>query len=351
MKNDVYLTLEKSDLEIHEDLEFGDDPRYMTAYIETHFDVDKKFGLNTAGDDGAWVNLYAMYNPFENILLVDYVISTDKSSVVRTYQPTEAETKMMTRLIDEACVKQMEVLCRDALIRDFFSEADEISLVCEKVSDNEYQIRNKWGDFVVCKEDETGKLKDHIGHEIEYTKYITDDDYSFSIECVDCNEVLFAQTDDPNEEIVYEEGLYEYGEYKIIVSPDYKKALEAGDEPEQIYCKVFAKTDTNFEKDLGEFNMMPGFEYDENTVECIEEGINKLMEDSISFYDLKRREYEFKRSDELLARSVSYIAELVGTEGLKETLIEKLDMSENEADAVLQEFDVEMEAEQGMTLS
>lgn len=337
-------------MEIREELEFGDDPRYIEAYVETRFDVDRKFGLRTATDDNAWVNLYARYNPFENDLKIAYVISTDDSGFERTYQPTDAETKMMTKLIEEACVKQMNLTCKDALIRDFMQEAEEISLVCEKVSDTEYQIRNTWGNFVLCKEDGTGNLKEHVGHEIEYVKYETKDGYSFSVECIDCNEVLFDQADDPYEAVDYEEGVYEYGEYRIVVSPDYKKAIDAGDAPDQIYCMVYAKTDTDYKNNLGEFNMMDGFEYEDATVEAIEEGINKLMEESLSFYELQRREAEFNRADELLARSVSYIVELTGTDGLRETLIKKLDMTEEEADSMAQEFEVDLEMEQGMAL-
>lgn len=111
--------------------------------------------------------------------------------------------------------------------------------------------------------------------------------------------------------------MYEYGEYRIVVSPDYKKAIDAGDAPDQIYCMVYAKTDTDYKNNLGEFNMMDGFEYEDATVEAIEEGINKLMEESLSFYELQRREAEFNRADELLARSVSYIVELTGTDGLE----------------------------------
>ncbi len=95
---------------------------------------------------------------------------------------------------------------------------------------------------------------------------------------------------------------------------------------------------------------MDGFEYDESTVESIEEGIEKMMEESFSFYELQRREAEFNRADELLARSISYIAELSGTEDLRETLIEKLDMTEEEADKMAESFEPEMDAEQGMTL-
>ena len=350
MKNDIYLTLEKSDLKIQEELDFGEVPYFVDACIETFFDVDKKFGLNLKDSDGVWVNLYAKYNPCDNQFRVDYVVSSSDSNVWRVYQPTQGETNMIQTLIEEACIKQTGHTCKDEFIRRAMEEADEINLVCEKVSETEYQIRNTWDDLVVHTEDETGKLKDHVGHKIEYAKYEAEDGYSFSVECMDCNEVLFAQTDDPQEEVAYAEGVYEYGEYRIVVSPDYRKAIDAGDAPEEIYCEVFVKTDVEYKNGLGEFNMMLGYEYDDTTVESIEEGINKLMDESISFYELQRKEAEFSRANELLARSVSYVAELSGTENLRETLIEKLGMTEEEADNMAQEFEMDIEAEQGMTL-
>lgn len=350
MKNDIFLTLEKRDLKIQEELNFSEVPYFVDACIETYFDVDKKFGLNLKGSDGVWVNLYAKYNPCDNQFRADYVISSSDSNVWRVYQPTQAETNMIQMLIEEACIKQTGHTCKDEFIRRAMEEADEINLVCEKVSETEYQIRNTWDELVVHTEDETGKLKDHVGHEIEYVKYESEDGYSFSIECMGCNEVLFAQTDDPNEELAYAEGVYEYGEYRIVVSPDYKEAIDAGDAPEEIYCKVFAKSDIDNKNNLGEFNVMNGFEYDDATVEAIEEGINKIMEESLSFYELQRRKSEFDRANELLARSVSYIVELTGTDVLRETLMEKLGMTEEEADNMAQEFEMDIEVEQGMTL-
>lgn len=352
MKNDIYLTLEKRDLEIRSgDFEFDDDFESVTVYAETYFDVDKKFGLNTESDNSAWVNLYLKYNPWLKTVSAEYVISTDDECIAREYEPTEAECKMMAHIIEEACIKYKNVNCRDLLMRGYFDEVKEISLKCQKISDNEYQIVNEFDMRIVYSEDGTGILKNHVGHEIEYV--LCDEggnDYSYAIECMDCNEVLLSQNYEPESEVVYVETKYEYEQFKIIVSPDYKKAIEFGDAPEVISCEVYSADDVNFEKSLGEFNMMLGFEYDENSVESIEKGINKMMDDSLSFYELQLRENEFKRADELLARAVSYIVELTGIDDLRETLIEKLDMTEAEADDMTQMFETDIEAEQGINL-
>lgn len=349
MKNDVFLTLEKSDLEFYGELEFESDTGCMSLRVETCFDVDKKFGLHTADDEDTWVNMYIGYNPFNKDVSVVYFVRTENGDFGRNYEPTDSEIKMMTNFMEESCIKEMKLNCRDVLIRYFMEDAEDKTLVCEKVSDNEYQIRSIWKDFVLYKEDATGRLKDHVGHKIEYATYDTDDDYSFSIECLDCNEVLLTQTE-PDEIVEDIEVEFLYENYRIMITPDYKKALNTGDIPPDLYCEVYSIKDTEFKNNLGTFNLMSGFEYTEYTVEAIEGAIKKMMDDSFSFYELQRRETEFNRADELLARSVGYIAELTCIEDLRETLIEKLDMTEEEADKMVESFEPEMEAEQGMTL-
>ena len=49
----------------------------ITAYIETWFDADKKFGIDTASEDGTWLNMYAKYNPFADTLRIECEISRD----------------------------------------------------------------------------------------------------------------------------------------------------------------------------------------------------------------------------------------------------------------------------------
>ena len=59
--------MERDDIAIDRDIEVDCDiGQEITVYIETWFDVDKKFGTHTADDDSTWVNLYAAYNPFSD---------------------------------------------------------------------------------------------------------------------------------------------------------------------------------------------------------------------------------------------------------------------------------------------
>lgn len=54
--------LERNDIAIDRDMEVDYDiGQEIMVYIETWFDVDKKFGLNIADEDGTWLNMYGKY--------------------------------------------------------------------------------------------------------------------------------------------------------------------------------------------------------------------------------------------------------------------------------------------------
>ena len=53
------LELERGDIVIDRDMDVdGDMGQEITVYIETWFDVDKKFGIHTDADEGTWLNMY-----------------------------------------------------------------------------------------------------------------------------------------------------------------------------------------------------------------------------------------------------------------------------------------------------
>ena len=94
--------LERADLHIEIDMEVdGDIGRQITAYIETWFDVDEKFGTHTADEDGTWLNMYGKYNPFADTLRIECVISGDDFSDEFDYQPTAAESQLIKDMITE----------------------------------------------------------------------------------------------------------------------------------------------------------------------------------------------------------------------------------------------------------
>lgn len=94
--------LEKHDLaidrEMEEDCDIGQE---ITCYIETWFDVDKKFGIHTADNDNTWLNLYGKYNPFNDTLRIECEISRDTGSEYFDYEPTAAEVQLVKDMITE----------------------------------------------------------------------------------------------------------------------------------------------------------------------------------------------------------------------------------------------------------
>lgn len=94
--------LEKSDLRVDADMDVDCDiGQEITAYFETWFDVDKKFGTRINDEDGAWLNMYGKYNPFEDTLRIECEISRDNGSEYFDYEPTAAEAQLMKEMIAE----------------------------------------------------------------------------------------------------------------------------------------------------------------------------------------------------------------------------------------------------------
>ena len=70
--------LERHDIAIDREMEVDCDiGQEITVYIETWFDVDKKFGTQLNGNDSAWLNLYGKYNPYEDTLRIECEIDAD----------------------------------------------------------------------------------------------------------------------------------------------------------------------------------------------------------------------------------------------------------------------------------
>ena len=100
MKENNELT--RDDIAIDHDMEVDcDEGREITVYIEAWFDVDKKFGIDTASEDGSWLNMYAKYNPFADTLSIECEVSHEKGSSYFDYEPTADEAKMLKDAITE----------------------------------------------------------------------------------------------------------------------------------------------------------------------------------------------------------------------------------------------------------
>lgn len=93
---------ERKDIIVDRDMDVDcENAAEITAYLETWFDVDKKFGTNTKDDDDVWLNMYAKYNPFDDTLRIECEIDKPKGSEYFDYTPTEAEEKLIKDMIAE----------------------------------------------------------------------------------------------------------------------------------------------------------------------------------------------------------------------------------------------------------
>ena len=94
--------LERSDIVVDRDMEVDCDIGHqITCYLETWFDADKKFGIDTASEDGTWLNMYAKYDPFADTLRIECEISRDNGSSYFDYEPTSAESQLIKDMIAE----------------------------------------------------------------------------------------------------------------------------------------------------------------------------------------------------------------------------------------------------------
>ena len=99
--------LERSDIAIDREMEVDCDiGQEITAYIETWFDVDKKFNLQTGADEGTWLNMYGKYNPFADTLRIECEISRDDGSSYFDYEPSAGEAQLIKEMIAETMQKE-----------------------------------------------------------------------------------------------------------------------------------------------------------------------------------------------------------------------------------------------------
>jgi len=77
----------------------------ISAYIETWFDVDEKFSLDTKDTD-IMVDFYALYNPDSDILTCSYVVKDGSESTEHPYLPTREETALIKAMMEETCMNE-----------------------------------------------------------------------------------------------------------------------------------------------------------------------------------------------------------------------------------------------------
>ena len=95
------MEMEKKDLNVDPQIEIYDDnPKQINFMLDAWFEVDKKFKIETNGEEGTWLNLWGFYNPFEDTLKLKGQISYDDcSSDWFDYEPTNSETEVIKEML------------------------------------------------------------------------------------------------------------------------------------------------------------------------------------------------------------------------------------------------------------
>ena len=95
------MEMEKKDLNVDPQIEVDDDnPQQINFMLDAWFEVDKKFKIETNGEEGTWLNLWGFYNPFEDTLKLKGQISYDDcSSDWFDYEPTNSETEVIKEML------------------------------------------------------------------------------------------------------------------------------------------------------------------------------------------------------------------------------------------------------------
>jgi len=162
--------------------------------------VDKKFGVNTAGVDGAWVNLYSTYNPCTGEIKIPYTVATEDGTYGREYIPTDEEKALFQKLMEQFCEQRTKMTCKEAYITAYIEDyTDEVSLECTE-ENGMIIVKNVNDNFILYAEEKGERLEKHIGHSIELATY--GGKQCIAIECMDCNEILY---DTASEELQYSE--------------------------------------------------------------------------------------------------------------------------------------------------
>ncbi len=118
--------LEKQNVVVDGEIEIdGGNPQVIVCYLETWFDVDKKFHLNINDEEGTWLNMYALYNPFEDSLRLQCCISRRDSESEFSYEPTNAESRFIKDMVG-AKLREKYNQTPQEFCQEFLDEEQEI---------------------------------------------------------------------------------------------------------------------------------------------------------------------------------------------------------------------------------
>lgn len=161
MKNDIFNTIEKGDLDLYELIGFDKEHNALGFIYDVAFDADKKFGIN-AEDMGYVVQMVLHYNPFVEDVRARYAVCDNEPVFEREYLPTEEEKENFKEKIHEW---QEDFELKREFIRDYVLHfAKEMNLSCE-MNNEVFQIRNLADDCIVFSSKEP-EMEQWVGKEV-----------------------------------------------------------------------------------------------------------------------------------------------------------------------------------------
>lgn len=116
----------------------------------------------------------------------------------------------------------------------------------------------------------------------------------------------------------------------IIVEPNYKERIEKGIELEELTCKAYDEKDTECKNSLLDFILIPGTDFDDETVEEVEKAIRRTAEREWATIQLERANLKLERTKDILGKAFGYLSEIQKGEDLFKTLKNQLGMTEKE---------------------
>lgn len=116
----------------------------------------------------------------------------------------------------------------------------------------------------------------------------------------------------------------------IVVEPDYKDRIAKGIEFEELNCNAYDENDTEFKKSLLEFTLMPGNDFEDETVEDVEIAVRRVVDSEWATIQLERANMKLERTSEILGNAFGYLSEIQKGEDLYRTLKNQLGMTDEE---------------------
>ena len=117
---------------------------------------------------------------------------------------------------------------------------------------------------------------------------------------------------------------------KIVVEPDYKERIEKGIELEELTCYAYDENDIEQKNILLCFTIMPGTDFDDETVEEVEKAIRRTAERDWATIQLERANLKLERTKELFQNAITYIKEVTDPQNCEKVFREALEMTDDE---------------------